>query len=250
MNYASPRRVPSRQHGFSLVEILVSVAIIALLSALLFPAVKEQIRKSRQAKLAANMKSIAAGLMLYANDNDGRLPATTKGSVSWQKSVMFYLGEDNLTAAQYKRSLLHDPLDTTEYIHNGVTRSSLNIAMNGSGSWDMNADPPKEPSVSGASYRLISSIAQPSRLLMLTTGESNLDSYAGYTMRLNSNAFRGNADPSKLTRILGHHMCCFADGHVELIPLSDILKEVELDRASISRSVFFDAKGNNGQGPN
>jgi prepilin-type N-terminal cleavage/methylation domain-containing protein len=248
MNFTSPRRIGQR-YGFSVIEIIVVVAILALLSALLFPALKEQIRKTRQATLVLNMKKIAGGVIAYANDTDGRLPAAHQPAGSWQKVVMPYIGEDGWVGfpEKYKKSAFHDPLDTEEFPYNNTKRASLNIALNGMVSVnDLNSP----PLPAGAAYRLLTSISQPSRLLLMTTGERNLDAYSGYTMRVNSNAFRGNADTAKLTRITGHHMCGFVDGHVELIPLVDILKEVDKDRSSISTSVFFDNRGNNGQGPN
>jgi len=249
MSYASPSRIYPRQHGFSLIEILVVVAIIALLSALLFPAAKEQLRKSRQATLVSNMKTIAGGVMLFATDNDGRLPAAHQPAGSWQKVVMNYIGEDGVinSPERYKKSAFHDPLDTVPLPYKETSRASLNIALNGMVSVNDLSSPPLP---AGAAYRLLTSISQPSRLLLMTTGERNVDAYSGYTMRLNSNAFRGNADVTKLTRIPGYHMCCFVDGHVELVPIAEILKEVDKDRTSISTSVFFDARANNGQGLN
>ena len=66
--------------------------------------------------------------------------------------------------------------------------------------------------------------------------------------RLNSNNFR-TGDPSQYTRIPGLHYSAFADGHVDAVSITKIMEEVEKDRASISASLFFDAKANNGTGP-
>jgi hypothetical protein len=197
------------------------------------------------------MRTIAGGVMLYANDNGGRLPASSQPEGSWQAVVSGYLGQTRFlsVAELYKSSSFHDPLDTAELPYYATKRASLNIALNGTAGFSPPSDP-QPPAPAGAAYRLLSSISQPSKLLLMTTGETQLDSYAGYCMRLNSNAFRKPADPSILTRIPGKHMCGFVDGHTELILIEDILKEAEKDRTSISSSVFFDNRANNGQGPN
>ena len=221
--------------AFTLVELLIVIVILGILAILLFPTFKAGVQKARQTELAGNMKTIAGGMMLYANDNGRRLPATYQPGGSWQDVVSVYLGR---TSA----NIFHDPLDTQRHLVNGTRRLSRNIAHNG---FSSGANFPPPPN--GAGYRLLDSIAQPSKLLMLTTGESQGDSAAGYCIRINSNTCRSLFDLSKLTRIPGKHMCTFVDGHTELIPAADIMKEAEKDRFSVRSSVFFDGIANNGQ---
>jgi prepilin-type N-terminal cleavage/methylation domain-containing protein len=61
--------------GFTLVELLVVTAIIAILIALLLPALKKVRQIADRTACAANMRTVAAGFIGYAHDNKGRFPA-------------------------------------------------------------------------------------------------------------------------------------------------------------------------------
>lgn len=63
-----------RQRGFTLVELLVVAATIALLAALLLPVVSQVRRKSAQAVCFSNLKQLAAGMLLYSEEYDQSLP--------------------------------------------------------------------------------------------------------------------------------------------------------------------------------
>jgi prepilin-type N-terminal cleavage/methylation domain-containing protein len=60
--------------AFTLIELLTVISIIAVLAALLFPALTSAIESNRQTKCLSNLKQIGAGVMLYVGDNDGELP--------------------------------------------------------------------------------------------------------------------------------------------------------------------------------
>jgi prepilin-type N-terminal cleavage/methylation domain-containing protein/prepilin-type processing-associated H-X9-DG protein len=63
-----------RRHGFTLIELLVVIAIIAILAAILFPVFARARAKARQAQCLSNMKQVAMGLTMYAQDYDETLP--------------------------------------------------------------------------------------------------------------------------------------------------------------------------------
>jgi prepilin-type N-terminal cleavage/methylation domain-containing protein len=67
----------SRRHaasGFTLIELLVVIAILGILSGLLLPAVSGARHKARTTESLNNLRQIGAGIVLFAADNDGRLP--------------------------------------------------------------------------------------------------------------------------------------------------------------------------------
>src|SRR3982751_4565554 len=62
------------KRGFTLIELLVVVAIIAILAALLLPALGRAKENSRRTTCTSNLKQIALGVRLYADDFADALP--------------------------------------------------------------------------------------------------------------------------------------------------------------------------------
>jgi len=62
------------RRGFTLVELLVVIGIIALLIGILLPAMRKARMASQQTVCASNLRQIGAGLLIYVNDNNQRLP--------------------------------------------------------------------------------------------------------------------------------------------------------------------------------
>ncbi len=63
--------------GFTLIELLVTLSAIAILMGLLLPALGRAREQGRRAHCLMNLHQIHAGLMLYGNDNEDRIPDCT-----------------------------------------------------------------------------------------------------------------------------------------------------------------------------
>ncbi len=68
----TPRR--SRPAGFTLVELLIVIAILAILAGLLLPAFAQAKSRAQRAQCQSNLRQIDLGTAMYANDYNGRMP--------------------------------------------------------------------------------------------------------------------------------------------------------------------------------
>lgn len=67
-------RIAARPFGFTLVEILVVIAIIAIISAFAFPAFGRSREQANRSKCLNNLRQIHSAMGRFAADNDGTIP--------------------------------------------------------------------------------------------------------------------------------------------------------------------------------
>lgn len=110
-----------RERLFTLVELLVSIAIIAILMTMLLPALNKVKSKARQINCASNLKNIGNGMLFYCNDNSGQVPAygmTQSGSstvwVSLLKTYLSIKGRSSYSQA-LKDKILMCPADNDPF---------------------------------------------------------------------------------------------------------------------------------------
>ncbi len=82
------KRIPNRENlsfltGFTLIELLMVIAIIALLMAILVPTFQRVRNQARAVICQTNLKEWGTVLALYADENKGRLPIMSGGTVLW-----------------------------------------------------------------------------------------------------------------------------------------------------------------------
>ena len=65
---------PPKLPGFTLVEMLVVIAIIAVLATLLFPLATGMINSAKRTKCVGNLRNIYIYLQAYAQDHDNKMP--------------------------------------------------------------------------------------------------------------------------------------------------------------------------------
>ena len=76
--------VPGRRFGFTLVELLVVIGIIALLISILLPVLNKAKDAANRTKCLANVKQVMTAFIMYANDNRGDMivPAQVQDATS------------------------------------------------------------------------------------------------------------------------------------------------------------------------
>ena len=83
------RAVTSFRSAFTVIELLVVVAIIAILASLLLPSLTRAKEITLSVKCKSNLKQMALGLQMYVQDNNGEYPAAGSGldTDSWIQQV-------------------------------------------------------------------------------------------------------------------------------------------------------------------
>jgi prepilin-type N-terminal cleavage/methylation domain-containing protein len=86
--------------GFTLVELLVVIGIIALLIAILLPALNKMRKESNRLVCLSNVRQLGTGVLMYCNDNEGWFP-----TCAYWKSTAYVPYEDDWLHWQANRKL-------------------------------------------------------------------------------------------------------------------------------------------------
>src|SRR5437773_9761128 len=110
--------MPSSKRGFTLVELLVVVAIIGLLVALLLPAVQAAREASRRSRCLSQLKQVGVAMHNYESSY-GRLPVGTYGCCwgTWQVSILPYIEEGRMLDLYHLEHKFGVPVDYARHSH-------------------------------------------------------------------------------------------------------------------------------------
>lgn len=209
-----------RRAGFTLVELLVVMAIVGLLASLLFPAMQSSLMSARRAACASNMRQLGLGFMLYAAVHDGQLPPTshsTGGNAAgaWIALLKPYIGNTDAI-----RVCPSDPLRRERAIAGATSYILNNIVF----------DPLYDPfGGSSRAYNNLYQLSNPSRTLLAgivsdaRPGISPLNDHThaeswdrGWRVVINDiEPNRHRVGPSNEEKTNGSSNYLFADGRVE-----------------------------------
>jgi len=89
---------PKQPLGFTLIELLVVVPIIAVLAALVLPALAMAKQKGQQTACVNNVRQLTLAVLMYADEHDETLPPTAyndpnSNEVDWPSLLDPYLGQ-------------------------------------------------------------------------------------------------------------------------------------------------------------
>jgi len=203
--------------GFTLIELLVVIAIIAILAAILFPVFARAREKARQTACLSNIKQLALGLLMYAQDWDETLPAgyyyAGDFNANWQIQVQPYVKN---------AGIFHCPSDP-----NGPNASSY-IAAAGCAydpAWWVYAWTYGQGVIACNWGATLGAIPAPAETVMLLCAPLNADGgYAAYVSEpvpegaSPGNVFTPDADCNYVTLACWIGILCYFQGPVEETP--------------------------------
>lgn len=228
--------------AFSLIEMLVVIAIIAILASLLMPALMNSLESAYRTGCQNRMKSLYSGLSMYSSDYNGYLPPSAiqqeviwKGInygskyVNWTSE--FFLGQYvgnhaiNCTAVWQGR----DGVSEVIYCTKATQSSALWRAGIGLNTRKLRLPQIKRPGILGIMSCVAFQYDTPTDQWRTITSN-----YGGQAIARNGTNFTGTWEPRNRYPHLEASNITFADGHI--VGCLDAVLEEDQQRLSLSNN--------------
>jgi len=135
MTKSSP---PLPERGFTLIEVLVAIAVIVILAALFIPSLKSALESAKATQDLNNLRQIGALMQSYLNDKDQVLPVTATWPGTTATPVLYpkYVGSrrifqspfDKRPSAESDTAPVSYSINHNIYVKLGANPSMLNVA--------------------------------------------------------------------------------------------------------------------------
>ncbi len=201
---------PARQTAFTLIELLIVIAIIAILAALLLPALGRAKELAKSIQCRNQMRQIGLATRLYADDNSDLFPRSQHSAFAsrqlvWERALAPWLGgrnTDTVTLTNLLNGIYHCPSDTKP-----APRLSYGLNVY----FELEAD------AGFAACHTVSKVPKPTTTIAFTElAETNPSDHVmpqDWTSTLDA------ADDVASTRHRQKSNFAFVDGHSESLPL-------------------------------
>ena len=134
---------------FSLIELLVVVAIIGILSSILLPTLGKVRTKAKITTCLNNSKALSVGLNLYTSDNNDFFPVQDN-NIGWDDQISSYLGFSWTDAEKESAFIVQANYSSIKIFHCPLDEVTRTQATAGAKSYGLNwYDDPNYPGLSG-----------------------------------------------------------------------------------------------------
>jgi len=219
---------------FTLLELLIVVAIIGILASLLLPSLSTAREKAEQAMCLNNQKQIGIGAYSFTSANDDKLPSLRTGSEAsnvksmWRKQINQFISDEDYSAnsKELTKGIFRCPtsMKTLPGIYDPLIRQAGGIAYNGYGLRNLYKSG-LGSSTGPNNAAILTTVIDPV-ITYLTTDSS--DSYSVYGDLLYVERPSQNKQRSP-TRHFSGGAVGFVDGHAKVMKYSEMEAGLEGD---------------------